>query len=139
MGRRGRGSREREEGGERRRKRRERREGEVREGREERERGGRRGGRREEGGGWRVEGWEGRGEDRGGREGSKRSNMATLCAKIRTMGAVETVLCNRMRDGRQTRIKIERQLASVQESHCQDREDFKKLKDFMTSQSGYRS
>ncbi|GJU15850.1 hypothetical protein Tco_1143816 [Tanacetum coccineum] len=69
----------------------------------------------------------------------KRSNMATLCAKIRTMGAVETVLCNRMRDGRQTRIKIERQLASVQESHCQDREDFKKLKDFMTSQSGYRS
>ncbi|GJX40326.1 hypothetical protein Tco_0255316 [Tanacetum coccineum] len=64
---------------------------------------------------------------------------ASLRATIRTMGAVETSLRNRMRDERQTRIKIERQLASVQESHRQDREDFKKLKDFMTSQYGYRS
>ncbi|GKC83278.1 hypothetical protein Tco_1138995, partial [Tanacetum coccineum] len=64
---------------------------------------------------------------------------ASLRATIRTMGAVETVLHNRMRDERQTRIKIERQLASVHESHRQDREDFKKLKEFMTSQYGYRS
>ncbi|GJT29425.1 hypothetical protein Tco_0909700 [Tanacetum coccineum] len=69
----------------------------------------------------------------------KRSNMATLCAKIRTMGAVETVLCNRMRDGRQTRIKISVSWLRFQETPCQDREDFKKLKDFMTSQCGYRS
>ncbi|GJV92538.1 hypothetical protein Tco_1540351 [Tanacetum coccineum] len=51
---------------------------------------------------------------------------------------VETSLRNRMRDERQTRIGIKRQLASVQESHRQDREDFKKFKDFMTIQFGYR-
>ncbi|GJV77018.1 hypothetical protein Tco_1508602 [Tanacetum coccineum] len=38
---------------------------------------------------------------------------ASLRATIRTMGAVKTVLHNRMRDERQTRIEIERQLASV--------------------------
>ncbi|GKB31882.1 hypothetical protein Tco_0871283 [Tanacetum coccineum] len=38
-------------------------------------------------------------------------------------GGIETVLCNRMRDERQTRIEIERQLALVQESHRQDREE----------------
>ncbi|GKA74011.1 hypothetical protein Tco_0780313 [Tanacetum coccineum] len=64
---------------------------------------------------------------------------ATLRATIKTMGAVEMSLRNRMRDERQTRIEIERQLASILESHRQDREDFKKLKDFMTSQCGYRS
>ncbi|GKD94836.1 hypothetical protein Tco_1374673, partial [Tanacetum coccineum] len=64
---------------------------------------------------------------------------ATLRATIRTMGAVETSLRNRIRDERQTRIEIERQLALILESHRQDREDFKKLKDFMTSQCGYRS
>nr|GEW35427.1 hypothetical protein [Tanacetum cinerariifolium] len=37
---------------------------------------------------------------------------AILRATVRTMGVVETVLRNRMRDERQTRIKIERQLAS---------------------------
>ncbi|GKD81910.1 hypothetical protein Tco_1348749 [Tanacetum coccineum] len=69
---------------------------------------------------------------------------ATLRATIRTMGAVETILRNRMRDERQTRIEIEYQLALVQEeltqsriSHAQDRENFKKLGDFMTSQFGY--
>ncbi|GKE87617.1 hypothetical protein Tco_1565092 [Tanacetum coccineum] len=40
---------------------------------------------------------------------------------------------------RLARIEIERQLALVQESHRQDREDIKKLKDFMTNQYGYRS
>ncbi|GJS47624.1 hypothetical protein Tco_0597745, partial [Tanacetum coccineum] len=38
---------------------------------------------------------------------------ATLRARIRMMGAVETSLCNRMRDERQTRIEIERHLALV--------------------------
>ncbi|GJY26283.1 hypothetical protein Tco_0401009 [Tanacetum coccineum] len=40
---------------------------------------------------------------------------------------------------RQARIEIERQLASIQESQRQDREDFKKLKEFMTSQFEHRS
>nr|GEV80185.1 hypothetical protein [Tanacetum cinerariifolium] len=67
------------------------------------------------------------------------AERATLCATIRTIVAVETSLHKNMRDERHTRIEIERQLASVQESHHQDQEDFKKLKDFMTSQCGYRS
>ncbi|GKB10189.1 eukaryotic peptide chain release factor subunit 1-3 [Tanacetum coccineum] len=62
-----------------------------------------------------------------------KAESASLRATIRTIGAVEMVLRNRIRDERQTRIEIERQLASVQESHHQDREDFKKLKEFMTS------
>ncbi|GJW29606.1 hypothetical protein Tco_0046481 [Tanacetum coccineum] len=64
---------------------------------------------------------------------------ASLHATIRTMGAVETVLRNCIRDERLNRIEIECQLASVQESHRQDQEDFKNLKDFMTSQFRYRS
>ncbi|GJZ70778.1 hypothetical protein Tco_0634629 [Tanacetum coccineum] len=36
------------------------------------------------------------------------AEMATLCATISTIGTVETSLRNRMRDKRQTRIKIER-------------------------------
>ncbi|GJT69146.1 hypothetical protein Tco_1028432 [Tanacetum coccineum] len=61
---------------------------------------------------------------------------AYLRATIRTMRVVETITHNHER---LTRIEIERQLASVQESHRQVREDFKKLKEFMTSQFGYRS
>nr|GEW07958.1 hypothetical protein [Tanacetum cinerariifolium] len=60
------------------------------------------------------------------------AESASLRAMIRTMVAVEMVLRNRMRDERQTCIEIEHQLASVQESHRQDQEDFKKLKEFMT-------
>ncbi|GKB14228.1 hypothetical protein Tco_0848151 [Tanacetum coccineum] len=60
------------------------------------------------------------------------AESASLCATIRTMGAVETILRNCMKDERQIRIKIERQWASVQESHRQDRDEFKKLKEFMT-------
>ncbi|GKD15654.1 hypothetical protein Tco_1200061 [Tanacetum coccineum] len=41
------------------------------------------------------------------------AERATLRATIRSMGAVETSLRNCMRDERQTRIEIERQLASV--------------------------
>ncbi|GKC21223.1 serine/threonine-protein phosphatase PP2A-3 catalytic subunit, partial [Tanacetum coccineum] len=61
---------------------------------------------------------------------------ASLCATIRTMEAIKTVTRNHKR---LTRIKIERRLASVQESHRQDREDFKKLKKLVTSQFGHRS
>ncbi|GKB32891.1 hypothetical protein Tco_0872292 [Tanacetum coccineum] len=61
---------------------------------------------------------------------------ASLRATIRTMEAVEMVTRNHERF---TRIEIERQLDSVQESHRQDREDFEKLKEFMTSQFGHRS
>ncbi|GKF35192.1 hypothetical protein Tco_0108392, partial [Tanacetum coccineum] len=61
---------------------------------------------------------------------------ASLRATIKTMEAIEKVTRNHER---LTRIEIERQLALVQESHRQDREDFRKLKDFMTSQYRYRS
>ncbi|GJZ49343.1 hypothetical protein Tco_0603533 [Tanacetum coccineum] len=64
------------------------------------------------------------------------ADNASLRATIRTMEAVETVLRNHKR---QARIEIERQLASVKESHRQDREDFKKLKKFVTSQFGHHS
>ncbi|GKB70232.1 hypothetical protein Tco_0931644 [Tanacetum coccineum] len=47
---------------------------------------------------------------------------ASLCATIRTMKAIEKLTRNHER---LARIEIERQLASVQESHRQDREDFK--------------
>nr|GFC64162.1 hypothetical protein [Tanacetum cinerariifolium] len=36
------------------------------------------------------------------------AESASLLATIRTIEAVETVLCNRLRDERQTRIEIER-------------------------------
>ncbi|GKE48447.1 hypothetical protein Tco_1479705, partial [Tanacetum coccineum] len=49
------------------------------------------------------------------------AERATLRAMIRTMGAVKTSLHNRMRDERQTRIEIERQLALVQEELTQSR------------------
>ncbi|GJW07327.1 hypothetical protein Tco_1569750 [Tanacetum coccineum] len=61
---------------------------------------------------------------------------ASLRATIRTIEAIETVTHNHER---LARIEIKRQLASVQESHRQDREDFKNLKEFMTSQFEYRS
>ncbi|GJV81864.1 hypothetical protein Tco_1517734 [Tanacetum coccineum] len=48
------------------------------------------------------------------------AESASLRATIRTIRAVETSLHNCMRDERQTLIKIERQLALVQESHRQD-------------------
>nr|GEX54927.1 hypothetical protein [Tanacetum cinerariifolium] len=58
---------------------------------------------------------------------------ASLHATIRTMEAIKTVTYNHER---LARIKIKHQLALVQESHHQDREDFKNLKEFMTSQFG---
>ncbi|GJY47060.1 putative reverse transcriptase domain-containing protein, partial [Tanacetum coccineum] len=54
---------------------------------------------------------------------------ASLRARIKTTEAIEKITRNRER---QARIKIEQQLAVVQESLRQDREDFMKLKELMT-------
>ncbi|GJY61689.1 hypothetical protein Tco_0462346 [Tanacetum coccineum] len=51
--------------------------------------------------------------------------------QIKTTEAIAKITRNRER---QARVKIEQQLAAVQESQCQDREDFRKLKELMTSQ-----
>ncbi|GKB51792.1 hypothetical protein Tco_0902545 [Tanacetum coccineum] len=61
---------------------------------------------------------------------------ASLRARIKTTEAIEKITRNRER---QARIKIEQQLAAVQESQRQDREDFRKLKELVTSQFGQRS
>ncbi|GJU91817.1 hypothetical protein Tco_1304240 [Tanacetum coccineum] len=61
---------------------------------------------------------------------------ASLRARIKTMEAVEKVTRNHER---LACIGIEQQLAAVQESHRQDREDFRKLKELVTSQFGQRS
>ncbi|GKB91548.1 hypothetical protein Tco_0963820, partial [Tanacetum coccineum] len=50
--------------------------------------------------------------------------------------AIEKITHNRER---QARVKIEQQLAAVQESQRQDREDFRKLKELVTSQLGRHS
>ncbi|GJT37708.1 hypothetical protein Tco_0937573 [Tanacetum coccineum] len=55
---------------------------------------------------------------------------------IKTTEAIEKITRNHER---QARIKIEQQLAAVQESHRQDLEDFRKLKELVTSQFGQRS
>ncbi|GJV17453.1 hypothetical protein Tco_1362776 [Tanacetum coccineum] len=54
---------------------------------------------------------------------------ASLRARIKTTEAIEKITRNRER---QARIKIEQQLAAVQESQRQDREDFRKLKELVT-------
>ncbi|GKD56766.1 hypothetical protein Tco_1290153 [Tanacetum coccineum] len=56
---------------------------------------------------------------------------ASLRGKIRTMEAIETVTRSQER---MTRREMERQLASVQESQRQDRENFKKFQELVTSQ-----
>ncbi|GJW53304.1 hypothetical protein Tco_0097389 [Tanacetum coccineum] len=61
---------------------------------------------------------------------------ASLRAKIKTMEAVEKVTRNHKR---LARIGIEQQLVVVQESHRQYREEFRKLKELVTSQFGQRS
>ncbi|GKE05699.1 hypothetical protein Tco_1397717 [Tanacetum coccineum] len=55
---------------------------------------------------------------------------ASLRARIKTMEAIKKITRNRER---RVRIKMEQQLAAVQESQCQDREDFRKLKELVTS------
>nr|GEZ10752.1 hypothetical protein [Tanacetum cinerariifolium] len=61
---------------------------------------------------------------------------ASLRARIKTTVAIEKITCNRER---QTRVKIEQQLAGVQVFQRQDRENFRKLKELMTSQFGHHS
>ncbi|GKE26721.1 hypothetical protein Tco_1442105 [Tanacetum coccineum] len=61
---------------------------------------------------------------------------ASLRARIKTTEAIEKITRNRER---QVRIKMEQQLAAVQESQRQDREDFRKLKELVTSQFGQHS
>ncbi|GKB14225.1 hypothetical protein Tco_0848148, partial [Tanacetum coccineum] len=60
---------------------------------------------------------------------------ASLRARIKTIEAIKKITHNRER---QVRIKMEQQLAAVQESLCQDREDFRKLKELMTSQKNLK-
>ncbi|GKC43776.1 hypothetical protein Tco_1061498 [Tanacetum coccineum] len=59
---------------------------------------------------------------------------ASLRARIKTTEAIEKITRNHER---QARVKIEQQLAAVQESQRQDREDFRKLKELMTSMIAY--
>ncbi|GKE14791.1 hypothetical protein Tco_1422368, partial [Tanacetum coccineum] len=54
---------------------------------------------------------------------------ASLRARIKTTKAIEKITRNRERHAH---IKIKQQLAVVQESQCQDREDFRKLKELVT-------
>ncbi|GJS36145.1 putative reverse transcriptase domain-containing protein [Tanacetum coccineum] len=56
---------------------------------------------------------------------------ASLRARIKTTEAIEKITRNHER---QASVKIEQQLAAVQESQRQDREDFRKLKELVTTQ-----
>ncbi|GKB00493.1 hypothetical protein Tco_0828486 [Tanacetum coccineum] len=67
------------------------------------------------------------------RMGMAEEENASLCGKIRTMEAIEMVTRSQERT---TRREMERQLASVQESQRQDRENFRKLQELVTSQLG---
>ncbi|GJW22713.1 reverse transcriptase domain-containing protein [Tanacetum coccineum] len=60
-----------------------------------------------------------------------KADNASLRARIKTTEAIKKNTHNRER---QARIKIEQQLAAVQESQCQDREDFRKLKELVIGQ-----
>ncbi|GJW78916.1 hypothetical protein Tco_0140598 [Tanacetum coccineum] len=57
---------------------------------------------------------------------------ASLRARIKTTEAIKKITRKRER---QARVKIEQQLAAVQESQRQDREDFRKLKELVTTYS----
>ncbi|GJR92798.1 putative reverse transcriptase domain-containing protein [Tanacetum coccineum] len=59
---------------------------------------------------------------------------ASLRARIKTTEAIRKITRNRER---QARVKIEQQLAAVQESQRQDQEDFRKLKELVTRLAGY--
>nr|GEU63930.1 hypothetical protein [Tanacetum cinerariifolium] len=61
---------------------------------------------------------------------------ASLHARIKTTEAIEKITHKRER---QARVEIEQQLATVQESQRQDRENFKKLKELVTSHFGQHS
>ncbi|GJR00029.1 hypothetical protein Tco_0523013 [Tanacetum coccineum] len=61
---------------------------------------------------------------------------ASLRARIKTTEAIKKITRKRER---QARVKIEQQLAAVQESQRQDREDFRKLKELVTSHSFFKA
>nr|GEW61517.1 hypothetical protein [Tanacetum cinerariifolium] len=65
--------------------------------------------------------------------GMAEADNASLCGKIRTMKATETFTHSRER---RDHMEMERQLASVQESQRQDRENIRKLQELVTSQLG---
>ncbi|GJS82919.1 hypothetical protein Tco_0749460 [Tanacetum coccineum] len=67
------------------------------------------------------------------RMGMAEAENASLCSKIRTMEAIETVTRSQER---RTHMEMERQLAPVQESQRQDRENYRKLQELVTSQLG---
>ncbi|GKC87407.1 hypothetical protein Tco_1148056 [Tanacetum coccineum] len=67
------------------------------------------------------------------RMGMAEAENASLRGKIKTMEAIEMV--TRSQEKR-ARMEMERQLASVQESQRQDRENFRKLQELVTSQLG---
>nr|GFD22568.1 hypothetical protein [Tanacetum cinerariifolium] len=54
---------------------------------------------------------------------------ASLCSKIKTTEAIDKITRKRER---QARVEFEQQLAAVQESQRQDRENFRKLKELVT-------
>nr|GFA20397.1 hypothetical protein [Tanacetum cinerariifolium] len=58
---------------------------------------------------------------------------ASLRARIKTTEAIKKITHKR---DREARVEIEQQLAAVQESQRQDRENFRKLKELVTSQFG---
>ncbi|GJW60686.1 hypothetical protein Tco_0110021, partial [Tanacetum coccineum] len=60
---------------------------------------------------------------------------ASLCARMTTK-EIKKITHNREM---QVRIKMEQQLAAVQESQRQDRDEFRKLKELVTSQFGHHS
>ncbi|GKD08698.1 hypothetical protein Tco_1188383 [Tanacetum coccineum] len=67
------------------------------------------------------------------RMGMAEAKNASLCGKIRTMEAIETVTRSQER---RACMEMERQLALVQESQRHDRENFRKLQELVTSQLG---
>ncbi|GJR84674.1 hypothetical protein Tco_0155459 [Tanacetum coccineum] len=64
------------------------------------------------------------------RMGMAEAENASLCGKINTMEAIETV--TRSQEKR-AHMEMERQLALVQESQRQDQENFRKLQELVTS------
>nr|GFC74264.1 hypothetical protein [Tanacetum cinerariifolium] len=61
---------------------------------------------------------------------------ASLRARIKTTKAIEKIT---RKHERQDCVEIEQQLAAVQESQRQDQENFRKLKELVTSQFGQHS
>nr|GEU99744.1 hypothetical protein [Tanacetum cinerariifolium] len=58
----------------------------------------------------------------------------SLRARIKTTEAIEKITCRRKR---QAHVEIKQQLAAVQESQRQDRENFRKLNELVTNQFGH--